>query len=443
MMVALMFVAGLLCFTDRNLFPVLAQSIKTDLALSDTELGILGGPGFAFIYTITGLPIARLADRRGRIGLLALSTAVWSLFCASCGLAGNFWHLLIGRAGVGVGEAGFMPASTSLVADHFPPAKRASVLSIIQLGSPASTILCAVLAGSIGAAWGWRWALIAIGLPGVPLALIVRLLLREPKRGMFDPAPAGSGAALPWRLAIAGMLGKPAFVLVMFAAALVTFSVNAMAQFYVSYFVRIHHWTVAQGGYAFGVIQCSAATIGLLAGGFGADWLAQRDERWRCWLPAIALTIACFFYLAGFSRPTPMAAAGLILLGGIFLFTFYMPSLGMVQSMASADARATSVAVFSIAGTVLGSGFGPLASGFASDLFAARHFAPGHFIMTCPGGKGMAGASAAIDQACRAASASGLQGALLLSPLPLLLSACLYLVASRTLRRDMRENLHK
>jgi hypothetical protein len=132
-----------------------------------------------------------------------------------------------------------------------------------------------------------------------------------------------------------------------------------------------------------------------------------------------------------------MASAGFILAGGIFLFTFYMPSLGMVQSMASAESRATSVAVFSIASTVLGSGLGPLASGFASDRFAAAHFAAGRFANLCPGGRGVAAGGAAIDLACQGASASGLQGALLLSPLPLLLAAGLYLGASRTLRRDM------
>jgi predicted MFS family arabinose efflux permease len=166
-LVTLLFLTGLLNFTDRNLFPVLAQSIKQDLVLSDLELGLLGGPGFAFVYAITGLPVARLADRRNRIGIIWIATATWSLFCAACGLAQNFWQLLLARAGVGVGEAGYLPATTSLVGDHFPLARRTSILSIIQLGSPASTIVCAMVAAWIGARWGWRSAFIAVGLPGL------------------------------------------------------------------------------------------------------------------------------------------------------------------------------------------------------------------------------------------------------------------------------------
>jgi predicted MFS family arabinose efflux permease len=433
--VTLMFVSGLLNFTDRNLYPVLAQAIKQDLVLSDFQLGLLGGLGFALVYTLTGLPVARLADRRNRIAIVAWATGVWSLFCILCGLAQNFWQLLLGRAGLGVGEAGFLPASTSLVGDHYPPAQRASILSIIQLGSPASTLLCAAIAAWIGQQWGWRAALIAVGVPGLLVAVAVQYMLREPQRGLYDADHENT--ALPWRVSIGLLLQKRAFVYVMFGAALVTFCVNAIAQFYVAYFVRIHHWTLAQGGFAFGVIQCTAATVGLLFGGFGVDWLARRDERWRCWIPAIGVSIATVLYVAAFQQSQALAAAALILVGGIFLFTFYMPSIGMIQSMASAHSRATAIAIFSLAGTLLGMGLGPVASGLASDIFAARDFAFGDFATLCPGGQATAGASAAIQQACLAASASGLEAALLLSPLPLLLSALLYLLAARTLREDV------
>lgn len=434
-LVALMFLSGLLNFTDRNLYPVLAQSIKQDLVLSDFQIGLLGGLGFALVYALTGVPVARLADRANRVTIVAVATALWSLFCILCGLAQNFWHLLLGRAGLGVGEAGFLPASTSLIGDHYPPARRASILSIIQLGSPASTLLCAAIAAWIGQQWGWRAALIAVGVPGLLVGLMVQCMLREPPRGLYDAEQRTE--PLPWRAAIGLLLQKRAFIYVMLGAALVTFCVNAIAQFYVAYFVRIHDWTLAQGGFAFGVIQCSAATVGLLFGGFGVDWLARRDERWRCWVPAIGLTVGTVLYVLAFQQAQAMAAAALILVGGIFLFTFYMPSLGMIQNMASAHSRATAVAIFSLAGTLIGMGLGPVASGLASDLFAAHDFPFGDFAALCPGGRAVAGASAAIQQACLDASASGLKAALIVSPLPLLLSALLYLLATRTLRADM------
>lgn len=434
-LVTLMFLSGLLNFTDRNLYPVLAQSIKEDLVLSDFQIGLLGGLGFALVYTLTGLPVARLADRANRVTIVAVATAVWSLFCALCGFAQNFWQLLLGRAGLGVGEAAFLPASTSLIGDHYPPAQRASILSIIQLGSPASTLLCAAIAAWIGQQWGWRAALIAVGLPGLLVGVAVKYMLREPERGLYDADK--DTPAVPWRVAIALLLQKRAFIYVMLGAAVVTFCVNAIAQFYVAYFVRIHHWTLAQGGFAFGVIQCAAATVGLLFGGFGVDWIARRDERWRCWIPAFGLCVATVLYVLAFQQAQALVAAALILVGGIFLFTFYMPSIGMIQSMANAHSRATAIAIFALAGTLIGMGLGPVAAGLASDTFAAHDFALGDFAALCPGGQATAGASAAIQQACLAASASGLKAALIVSPLPLLLSALLYMLAARTVREDV------
>ncbi|MBO9581347.1 MAG: MFS transporter [Sphingobium sp.] len=437
LLVALLCLAGLLNYTDRNLFPVLAQSIKQDLGLSDLELGLLGGPSFAFVYALAGLPVAHLADRKNRVRIIAATTMIWSVFCMACGLAQNFGQMLAARAGVGIGEAGFFPATTSLVSDQFPTERRASILSIIQLGSPASTIFCAILAATIGTAWGWRAALIAAGLPGILIGLAIWALLREPKRGAFDSEPAAK-IDLPWKTAIAQLLRQPTFLRVTIAAALVTFCVNAIAVFYVSYFVRIHDWTLAQGGYAFGVIQCIAATVGLLVGGFGADRLARRDARWRCWLPAIGLVFATGAYIAAFQQREALVAAGLILAGGMCLFTFYTPSIAIVQELADPRSRATAVAIFLLAGTVLGVGFGPVAAGFASDLFAQRHFGHGSFLALCPGGNAPPGATAILSKACIRASAAGLTSALTISPIPLLLASATYVYASRTLKRDTR-----
>ncbi|MBN8817240.1 MAG: MFS transporter [Sphingomonas sp.] len=433
LLVTLLCVAGLFNFTDRNLFPVLAQSIKQDLRLSDLELGLIGGPSFAFVYAFAGLPVARLADRANRVRIIAATTIIWSIFCTTCGLAQNFVQMLVARAGVGIGEAGFFPATTSLVGDQFPAERRASILSIIQLGSPASTIFCAILAATIGTMWGWRAALIAAGLPGILIGLAVWVLLKEPKRGVFD-GEAAVTVVLPWRAAIGQLLRQSTFLRVTTAAALVTFCVNAIAVFYVSYFVRIHGWTLAQGGYAFGIIQCIAATVGLLAGGFGADRLARRDPRWRCWLPAIGLVFATAAYVVAFQQSQALAAAALILVGGMCLFTFYTPSIAIVQDLADPRSRATAVAIFLLAGTVLGVGLGPVAAGFASDFFAQRNFEYGSFLALCPGGKALPGASPLLFDACARASATGLTSALTISPLPLLLSSMTYVLASRTLK---------
>ncbi len=437
-LVILLSIAGLFNFTDRNLFPVLAQAIKEDLRLSDLQLGLLGGPAFAFLYAISGLPIARLADSRNRVRIIAGATTIWSAFCIACGLAHGFVHMLFARAGLGVGEAGFFPAATSLVGDHYPPQKRASILAIIQLGSPASTLFCALIAATIGTIWGWRAAMIAVGVPGAIVGVMIWLTLREPGRGRFDTAPAASAQDRNWRQALASLIARPTLLRVTLAASLVTFCVNAIAVFYVAYFVRIHGWTLAQGGYAFGVIQCVAATIGLLGGGFGADWLAARvDKRWWCWLPMIGLVIATGCYIMGFRQDNALVAAGFILVAGICLFTFYTPSIGMVQSMAEPRTRATAVAIFLLAGTVVGVGLGPLFAGLASDLYAARQFSLGDYAALCPGGQALPGAGADMAAACAQASAQGLKAALTISPLPLLLAAAGYAYASRSLPDDL------
>lgn len=433
MLLTILCLAGLFNFTDRNLFPILAQAIKEELRLSDFELGLLGGPSFAFVYALAGLPVARLADRKSRVAIIAATTTVWSMFCVFCGLAQNFVQMLLARAGLGIGEAGFFPATTSLVGDHYPHDKRASILSIIQLGSPASTIFCALIAATIGTVWGWRAALIAVGLPGIAIGILAWFLLREPRRGAFE-AEVSQGRA--WRAVLGDLVRKRALVRVTVAAALVTFCVNAIAVFYVSYFVRIHGWTLAQGGYAFGVIQCVAATVGLLFGGFGVDWLARRDERWRCWFPALGVTIAAICYIFAFQQDTALLAAAFILIGGIFLFTFYTPSIGLIQNMADPGSRATAVAIFLLVGTMIGVGIGPVAAGVASDIFAARQFGAGDFSALCPGGEALPRAAAELSQRCREASAVGLKAALTISPLPLFLSASMYLYASRTVRSD-------
>jgi MFS family permease len=436
-LLGLLFLVALFNFADRNMFAILAQPIKKDLLLSDTQLGLLGGLAFGVVYAITGLPIARIADRRSRVAIIAIATAVWSFFSATCGLAHAFWQLALSRAGVGVGEAAFLPASTSLLGDHYPRSRRASALSIVQLGSPVSTIVGATIAAWVAQQYGWRAAFLTIGLPGMVVALAVWLFLREPERGRYDPVPVATDAVPSWGRTIVGLISKPAFLCVAMGGAMAMFGINAIATFYMAYFVRIHHWTLSQAGFAFGIIQCSSATIGILLGGFGADLLAKRDERWRCWLPAIALTLSTAAYIAAFLQTQPLAAAALILIGGLTLFIYFVPTLGMIQSMAPPNARATAIAIQSFGSTLIGGGLGPLTAGFISDMFASRHFPFGAFKAMCPGGEPIAGASAAVGDACRAASAMGLRWALVFTPLAILVAVGFYLLGARTLRRDM------
>jgi len=178
-----LFVVYIFNFIDRQILAILLQPIKEDLQISDTALGFLTGFAFAVFYAFAGLPLARVADRWVRRSLIALSLVTWSVMTAASGLARGFADLALARVGVGVGEAGCTPSAHSLLSDYFPPEKRATVLALYACGVPVGVGLGYWLGGWINDAFGWRAAFFVVGLPGVLMALLVRLTVQEPRRG--------------------------------------------------------------------------------------------------------------------------------------------------------------------------------------------------------------------------------------------------------------------
>ncbi len=423
-------------FTDRNLVPILAQPIKEDLHLSDLQFGLLTGLGFAVVYTVVGIPVAWLADRRNRTRILAVAVTFWSALTVLSGFAATFIQLLIARAGVGIGEAGFLPPTASLLSDHYPANKRASAMSIVQLGSPVSMIVTGILAAWIASLWGWRAAFIIIGIPGVLLGLSLLFLLKEPRRGLIDgtadkPAPEPLGRVLK------ALLSKPSFRHLMIGGALAMFGLHSIASFLNAYYMRVHGLGLGEAGTLLGIVQFTAAVIGLLAGGFGSDRIAATgDLRWRAWVPAMALLLAAPLYFFAFLSSSLVVAAGLILLGGISFFIFFVPTLAITQNLVTAQSRATAIAVYSLAANLIGTGFGPTVTGFISDRFARAHFTGGDFAAMCPGGRATAGADSALTQACGAAGAYGLSWALAIVSLLFVWAAMHYVLVGRTIRED-------
>lgn len=177
-------------YMDRQILAILQEAIKKDLKLEDWQLGLLAGLAFAVFYATLGIPVARIADRTNRKKIIAISLAVWSAFTAVGGLAQNFWHLLGARIGVGIGEAGSSPPSHSMIADLYPPEKRAGAMGIYSLGVVLGAAFGTFIGGLVASAYGWRMAMIVIGLPGILLAVIVWLFVVEPRRGMSEPARA-------------------------------------------------------------------------------------------------------------------------------------------------------------------------------------------------------------------------------------------------------------
>ena len=187
---ALLVVVYVFNFLDRQIVTILAEPIKVDLGLNDTQIGLMTGLAFALFYTVLGIPIARLADRANRVSIISVALVIWSGMTALSGFAQNFWQMLAARIGVGVGEAGCSPPAHSLIADYYPPEKRASALSIYALGIPFGSILGLLAGGWIAEIYGWRTAFFVVGVPGIALAALVKLTLREPLRGMSDHTKA-------------------------------------------------------------------------------------------------------------------------------------------------------------------------------------------------------------------------------------------------------------
>lgn len=434
-LVVVLLAVSALNFADRAVLSVLAQPIKEDLRLTDAELGMLQGLGFAILYSVLGLPLGWLADRVSRKGLIAVCVAVWSVMSAACGLASSYAGLLLGRVGVGVGEAGFQPAASTLVSDHFPSDRRGSVLGILWLGAPFGFLIGQSLGGWIASEWGWRVAFFAFGGPGLLVALVVWLGLREPPRGLADGAPAHE-APPPLVKALRELWSKPTVRHLLVGWSVSGFAMSAVAQFVLPFYLRGFGLPLAVAGAAFGAVAFTSNGLGMLLGGFGFDWLARRDRRWALWGPGIAQVLAAPAYLAAFAIRDPWISMAMIWIANLTLASCNAPTGASVQNLVAPRMRAFAGALFATVLGLVGAGMGPTVLGFLSDFFAGRAFAGADFIASCPGGRSAPGASPAMETACRAASTQGLREALMSVQVLFLWAAVHYLLAARTLVRD-------
>jgi predicted MFS family arabinose efflux permease len=355
---------------------------------------------------------------------------------AACGLAGGFISLLLGRVGVGVGEAGFMPPATSLVADHFDKSRRGTIMAIILLGSPLGFLLGQSLGGWVASVWNWRVAFYALGLPGLAAALLAWLTLREPPRGLAD-GHVSTQAAPSARDTVRALWSKRAFRHVLVGYVIGGFAMNGVAQFVLPFYLRSYNLPLATAGALFGAVAFSSNGLGMLLGGAGSDLLTRRDLRWPLWGPAAMLVLAAPLYLAAFSSHTVTVSLTFIWFANLVMATHLAPSLSTMQNLASPRMRAMAIALVWLAMGLIGTGLGPTLMGMASDYFATHAVAPGDFLQSCPGGRAPAGGAAALDLACRAASTQGLKNALMCGAVFFLWAAIHFLLAARTLKRDL------
>lgn len=415
-------------FIDRIIVQVLVQPIKAELHVSDRAMGFLGGLTFAALYVLLSIPIARLAERRNRITITSISAALWSLATAASGLASNFGQLVAARIGVGIGEAGGTPATNSIIADYFPKHRRASALAIYSLAVPLGAFLGSRLGGYIALHWGWRAAFRVVGLPGLLLAALQWLTIREPPRGQYDP-DIDVRDTPPFSAVLRRFRERPALVNIVCGATVSTVAGYGVSFFLAAYLTRHFGLNYAQAGSLVGWISSVPAALSIMAGGFLTDWAGRRGAHWYALIPALGSALCAPLYMGAFKADSWMMAAALLGAGALCQYAYIPAALTITQNMMEPRMRASATAVTGLIYALVGQGLGPLLVGMVSDHFQRASFA-GDFDAVCH-------AAAATSAVCAQAEANGLQTALVLWALLYLWAAFHLALGARTLGRDL------
>ncbi|URW75617.1 MFS transporter [Sphingomonas donggukensis] len=354
-------------FLDRQILGILAQPIKADLGLTDAQFGAVGGLAFALLYSVLGVPLAMLADRTSRSAVIAGSLAVWSGFTALCGVATGYWQLFLFRLGVGVGEAGGVAPSYALIADYFPPEKRARALAIYSLGVPVGLAGGTLLGAYIAALVDWRTAFIVMGVAGIILAPIFKSVVRD-----VPKAPAATAAA-PVGQTFGILARKPAFWLMAVAAGCSSLCGYGLALWTPSVLMRSFGFDLITTGQFMGSILLVGGTAGVFAGGWFADRLGKTDRGWYAKLPTIAWAITVPTFAFGLLSPSPALAWPLLLIPNAMNILWLGPVTTAVQHLVPRHMRATASGSFLLINNLIGLGVGPLLMGTLSDMLKSTY----------------------------------------------------------------------
>jgi MFS family permease len=358
---ALLLLAYILNFLDRQILGILGPAIKAELNLTDTQFGAIGGLAFAMLYSLLGIPLAFLADKTSRSGVVAASLAVWSGFTALCGAATGYWQLFACRLGVGVGEAGGVAPSYALIADHFPPERRARALAIFSLGVPIGLGGGAYIGAHLAHWFGWRAAFVVMGAIGIVLAPILKYLVRD------RPRPAEAADALSLSQAFPMVARKPTFWLMAFASSMSSLCGYGLALWTPSVLIRSFHLDLIQTGNFFASLLLIGGCTGVFMGGWLADKLGRQDRAWYARLPAIAWLITAPTFALGLMAPNLWIAWPLLLIPNALNILWLGPVVTAVQHLVPQRMRSTASGSFLFINNLIGLGVGPLLMGRISD----------------------------------------------------------------------------
>jgi len=358
-------VVGFMCAVDKVVISMFMEPMKKEFGLSDTQLGLLTGLAFALLGGVAAIPLARWADRGSRKLIINASFMVWTLMTAASGAAMSFTQLLMARIGVGVGEAGCVPATHSMLGDYYPRELRGRAMGI-----HSATTYLGMLGGLLGGGIlvqtiGWRSGFVVLGLTGAVLSLIFHFTVREPARIDGQAQPAARGESLRSKLG-----DTRAFLYLVGAFSTTALAGAATMTWLPSYFQRAFTLTPIQIGAGLGLCLGVATAIGSVVGGMLSVRYGARSRSWGAGFSATITVAVMPFYIASFHAANPIVAFGLLFVALILAGSILGPVFASLQDLVKPDARATAVAVVSVAGVIFGQGLGPLVVGAISDWLA-------------------------------------------------------------------------
>ncbi|MES2987934.1 MAG: MFS transporter [Pseudomonadota bacterium] len=411
-----------LAFVDRQIINILAEPIKRDLHLADWQMGAMTGFAFALLYTVLGLPLARLSERGNRSWIISAALVTWSGFTALSAYANNFTHLLMARIGVGIGEAGCVPPAHALITDITPRSKRAGALAVFSSGLPIGTLLGMVLGGVVAEFYGWRSAFLLVGLPGVLLALVFVLTAKDPRAAELRDKMRPAAEILPMRETLALLWATKSFRWMALGGALIAFAGYGHQSFFGSFYLRNHapgldavaayfgfQGRLAVLGILLGLILGVSATFGTGSGGSLADRFGKKGPQGYLFVPIWATAISVPFLVGTFLVSSTTLSLGLLIIPSFLKAMWYGPIFACVQSIVPSRSRATAVATFLFVVNAIGIGLGPMSAGLISDVMSKT-----------------------------LGEAEGLRVSMIILSLEVLLAAGCFWMARRTIAQDFR-----
>ncbi len=363
-------------FLDRQILVILQEPIKAELGLSDTQLGLLTGFGFALIYVTMGIPIARIADKGSRRNIISAAVCTWSFFTVVCGAATNFIQLLVARTGVAVGEAGCTPPAYSMISDTFSHHERSTAFAVYNCGGSIGVLLGFLAGAWINEYFGWRMAFVAVGLPGIALAIIIRLFVAEPKRGTSHftvVAPNSSSEANSFFDDLKFLWDLKTCRHCFYAGSLSALVTYSMIIWLPSFYIRTFELEISTVGTWFAIATGVCGAVGALAAGYLAGKLGKKDNRWYLWLVMLQnVALAALLYAILTSSSSGIALT-LIIFAGFVLNIAAALLVTILHCVVPNHMRAVSVAILYFAFNIVGLGLGPVLIGFTSDILATNH----------------------------------------------------------------------